>query len=264
MGCQAFGCRKSCFALIPAILALIAAVLAFFGASWCDLVVIEPRDSVLPEFKTGLLLYTKTEVDFDPAAVSVEESCSNVLYTSSGTDGRWKAAVSLQIVSVAIGLILAVVLFTAAFVGFQKAAYYGIGTSLVVICCTCTGLIFLVMDSKLCKSNPVLAELGISELYRNDCKISDGSIIIIVSLVVFFLAGLTTCCIPGTNRYEDQAEDAKEEETPAEKDIESAEDESAKPQEAQEAPQETEEEAAAAMEEDAAEPQETEAAAEGA
>jgi len=64
------------------------------------LLVIQPRNSGLPDFKTGLILYTRTDVTLDTGGtiVSVEESCSNEFYTGSQLDLRWKVAVALQTV----------------------------------------------------------------------------------------------------------------------------------------------------------------------
>jgi hypothetical protein len=134
---------------------------------------------------------------------------------TSTLDSKWKAAIVLQIVNWVIGLILIINLFVSACVPYSPHTFGLIGLGFVLICCLFEGLIFLVFDSILCTDNPVLDLLGVQENYETECTLGYGSSMVFISLLGYFITGLTCCCLGGQKRgTEDEIVSAKLDEEP--------------------------------------------------
>jgi hypothetical protein len=154
-------------------------------------------------FKFGLFFIKKYELigTINQQLVFVN-TCINYpdeIYDTSILDSKWQAAIVLQIVSWAIGLILIINLFASVCVPYSPHTFVLIGLGFVLICCLFEGLIFLVFESLLCTDNPVLDFLGVQENYETECKLGNGSSMAFISLFGYFITGLA-CCYLGRQK----------------------------------------------------------------
>jgi hypothetical protein len=152
-------------------------------------------------FEFGLFFIQKYELvgTINQELVFVD-SCINYpdeIYDTSIVDIKWQAAIVLQIVSWAIGLILIINLFASVCVPYSPHTFRLIGLGFVLISCLFEGLIFLVFDSILCSDNPVLDFLGVEENYQTECKLGNGSSMVFISTFGYFITGLGCCGLGG-------------------------------------------------------------------
>ena len=66
----------------------------------------------------------------------------------------------------------------------------------VLVCVPSVFLIFLALDSEICRDNPALRDFFVSDLqplYKNECKLGAGSLAIIVGGTGMFFTGLMSC-----------------------------------------------------------------------
>jgi hypothetical protein len=183
---------------------------------------IKPTEYGLPDFYTSPYLVRKpvvdTSIDRVEDSVSVENECKTFLddnYVS--LDTKWRSTIVLQIIGVAWGACLWVGLLVSLCCSCPSLCHKASGCGWIFICTLFTGLSFLILDSKLCKNNPVLKELGIEDLYEDECEIASGSILLIIGISGLFLTGVITCAISGKD---DSRKEKKSKQDEDEEDVE--------------------------------------------
>jgi Na+-transporting methylmalonyl-CoA/oxaloacetate decarboxylase gamma subunit len=197
----------------------------------CRTFEIKPLDSTLelPNFYTGIFLYEKIKgfvLDANTGEIYLQDSCQQ-FPADVQTDARWRSARGLQYAGWATGMALTLTLFVSACSGCSQKVYRAIGCLYLLICCLFTGLIFLALDSDLCKDNYVLNDYLPSRypmtwdklgnpytLYRSDCEIGNGAIMIILACIGYFMTGISTCWLrrkePRTPKVSSSDEDEEE------------------------------------------------------
>jgi hypothetical protein len=202
-------------------------ILIYLSVLRCKMLKIQSNISGIPDFYTSPYLVRKTvSIGFAPfpQEVIVEDECKTFLdddYVS--LDTKWRSTIVLQIIGVAVGILICVVkLFSLCCRAWSTNFYRMTGCVWIFICTLFTGLSFLILDSKLCKDNPVLKEMGIQDLYENDCRIASGSIMLIMGITGCFLTGVVSCLIKGNDeprkeKEKKKQEDEKDEEEPTSK-----------------------------------------------
>jgi hypothetical protein len=181
---------------------------------------IKSTEDGVPDFYTSPYLVRGTvvdSVDREKYGVIVEDECNFFLdddYVS--LDTKWRSTIVLQIIGVAWGACLWVGLLVSLCCSCPGCCHKASGCGWIFICTLFTGLSFLILDSKLCKNNPVLKEIGIQNLYEDECEIASGSILLIIGIAGLFLTGVTTCAISG----KDEPRKEKKKEDEDEKDVE--------------------------------------------
>lgn len=134
-------------------------------------------------------------ISTDSTSSTVTVSYVNVCvsFSHDGLDSKWRAAVSLHIISAVFAAILLLALLASMGSDFSKTTYLGIGVVFVVICCLFQALALLVFRSNFCTDNPVLNREYIIPVFANYCELGNGGIMVIVAAVMYLLAGLASC-----------------------------------------------------------------------
>lgn len=166
-------------------------------------------------FETGIFLHRKTDVvfdgltlddlDFNNLNVTMEKYDACKPYSNEilkDADIYWKGSMGFMCVSWLAGLILTLALFASSCCGGNSSYYRTLGINILLFPLLFQGLIFLSMQSDLCEENPFLTELLQDQEAGNSCEIGPSSGLIAGSMIGYFLAAVTTCCL-GRTRTED-------------------------------------------------------------
>lgn len=137
------------------------------------------------------------------------DSCTEFI-DDANLDSKWKAAISLQAVSWAVAVFLIVLSFAAICFDCGPPMYLAMGFGWIFICTIFTGLIFLVLDSRLCTNNPVIqGNPFLRGNYRDECTLGRGSVSLILAICGFFVTGLSMCAMgaSGMKKSGDSSDD---------------------------------------------------------
>jgi hypothetical protein len=176
----------------------------------------------VPDFYTSPYLVRKITAigNNQDKEVIVEDECKSFLDEDFvNADPKWTAAVALHVIGMAIGVLICLLLILSMLFEWSSNHYRMTGCVWIIICTMFTGMTFIALDSNLCFDNPVIRELDIIELYKTDCEIGSGSIMLIIGVVGLFLTGVMTCFIKGEDvprkeKAKKQDEDEKDVEDP--------------------------------------------------
>jgi hypothetical protein len=191
-------------------------ILMYLSVLRCKMLKIKSTVSGVPDFYTSPYLVQQTEViGFDPdnQEIVMGDECRSFLndnYVS--LDTKWISGITLHIIGVAWGACLWVGLLVSFFFMCPTCCHRASGCGWIVICTLFTGLTFLSLDSNLCTDNPVLNKSEIQDLYKDECELGSGSIVLIIGIAMMFLTGLMTCAISGKDTPPKEKEEVKEKE----------------------------------------------------
>mmetsp|Transcript_38579 Transcript_38579/g.92323 ORF Transcript_38579/g.92323 Transcript_38579/m.92323 type:complete len:223 (+) Transcript_38579:262-930(+) len=112
-------------------------------------------------------------------------------------DGTWKAARVFNGIAIILGGSILMIDIFSGCLSMKRGKSFMLGVVIYAICCLCTGLSFMVLNSALCKNNSVVEEIneagGIQ--FGDSCKISMGGKSTIASCVLYFTCAIATLLI---------------------------------------------------------------------
>ena len=115
----------------------------------------------------------------------------------STRDGPWNAASGLQIASLALtGITALVLLFSHCCFRLSNAAMALCGVVLLLGGVLFQGLVFLFYTSAACTDHAdwAIGEFQEAGVYNNSCSVGPGGILVCVAILIFFVTSLV-CCI---------------------------------------------------------------------
>ena len=186
---------------MPAVFASLAFVTSFLFSFWCESVkfIPDPSQNVsVPDLHFGPWYQRKQEtvedsVGGDPRYF-IQNKC--VEYPGNfGVDSSWKTARAFSVMAPIIGGLGAFVLWLAPCLYFMNEATWRLLAIIFIVVVTLfQGLTFLFFKSDACKDNLVVDQfetLGDGNLYPDECEWDEGSTANVLSVVLFFLTGVT-------------------------------------------------------------------------
>jgi len=160
---------------------------------WCKAVRFESSVDGIPDYNFGLFSAPRTttvSVDVDAATVYIGQQC----FTYSDDielDASWKSARAFAIISIILGTFITIILWFVPCMPdmFGGSVWKGFTGATLVLMPLVQGLTMLLLTSDVCTDNPVLNVLKLSAFYNDDCSMSEGTYMSIVSTVSWFITG---------------------------------------------------------------------------
>lgn len=180
---------------------IIAVVLLFIGTT-CNFVQFKSTTPIAPTAENsenivlefGLYYYRPWDLSRDNSTLSSPATDSCEMYSATlDIDSTWRAARVFMVTAVILG---GSIIFMDIFNGclsMKRDQSYTQGVVLYAICCLCSGLSLMLLNSKLCQANDVVNELNKSMTgitFEETCTISQGGKATIASCVLWLVCAV--------------------------------------------------------------------------
>jgi len=190
-----------CLHLLPAIFATLAFMTAFLFSFWCESIKFTLNETAqvdAPSLHFGPWYQRQQAVEEEgvggESRFFIRNKC--VAYPGSvSVDSSWKTTRAFSIMAPIIGGLGAFVLWLAPCLYFlNESSWRSLAIIFIVVVTLFQGLTFLFLKSNACKDNLIVAQfenLGDGSLYPDECEWDEGSTTNVISVVLFFLTGVT-------------------------------------------------------------------------
>jgi len=124
-------------------------------------------------------------------------------------DNNWKAARAFNLIAIIGGGSIILLDIFQGCMSIKRNESFRLGAIGYMICCLCTGLSLILLDSSLCKNNTLIEELNQSIIgegvqFPDTCTISKGGKASIAACVLWFVASVGTMVLHQSFRKKDR------------------------------------------------------------